>query len=116
MALPVLAAAEALAAEGHRVAAVNARFLKPLDETMLADLLQTCRLVVTAEEGTIVNGFGAMLARRLQESHPEVRTIALGVADELMPQAPRAEQLARQGLTAEGIAARVRAAMPVSVR
>ena len=45
--------------------------------------------------------------------HPDVRVIALGVADELMMQAPRAEQLVRQGLTALGIAARVRAALPL---
>jgi 1-deoxy-D-xylulose-5-phosphate synthase len=113
MALPALAAAEQLAADGISTAAVNARFVKPLDESMLARLLQTCRIVVTAEEGTVVNGFGAMLARLLQESHPDVRVIAMGVADELMVQAPRAEQLARQGLTAEGIAARVRAALPL---
>lgn len=113
MALPALEAAELLAVDGISASAVNARFLKPLDEAMLGDLLQRCRLVVTAEEGTVVNGFGAMLARRLQATHPHVQVIALGVADELMVQAPRAEQLAGQGLTAEGIAARVRAALPL---
>ncbi len=114
MALPALAAAEALAAEGINAAAVNARFLKPLDETMLAAIVSRCRLVVTVEEGTVVNGFGAMLARRLQESHPDVRTISMGVADELTVQAPRADQLAQHGLTAEGIAARVRATLPLT--
>jgi hypothetical protein len=58
-----------------------------------------CRLIVTVEEGTIVNGFGAMLARELQLSHPEVRVVCLGVPDRLMEQAPRAEQLERMGLT-----------------
>ncbi len=113
MALPALAAAEQLAAEGISAAAVNARFIKPFDEAMLAELLRSCRVVVTAEEGTVVNGFGAVIARHLQETHPDVRVIALGVADELMMQAPRAEQLVRQGLTALGIAARVRAALPL---
>jgi 1-deoxy-D-xylulose-5-phosphate synthase len=114
MALPALAAAEQLAADGVNAAAVNVRFLKPLDEAMLSEVVQSCRLIVTVEEGTIVNGFGAMLARRLQEFHPEVRILSMGVADTLMVQAPRAEQLASQGLTAHGIVARVRAAMPVS--
>lgn len=113
MALPALAAAEQLAAEGISAAAVNARFIKPFDEAMLAELLRSCRVVVTAEEGTVVNGFGAVIARHLQETHPDVRVIALGVADELMMQAPRAEQLVRQGLTALGIAARIRAALPL---
>jgi 1-deoxy-D-xylulose-5-phosphate synthase len=114
MALPALEAAEQLAADGLSVAAVNARFVKPMDDAMLHELLRSCRLVVTVEEGTIVNGFGAVVARCLQESHPDVRVVAMGVADELMVQAPRAEQLAAQGLTVAGIVARVRAELPVS--
>jgi 1-deoxy-D-xylulose-5-phosphate synthase len=110
MALPALAAAGLLAAEGIDAAAVNARFLKPYDEPMLDRLLEECRLVVTVEEGTIVNGFGAMLAGRISRSHPTVRVLTLGVPDELMPQASRARQLERFGLTPEGIAAEVRAA------
>jgi 1-deoxy-D-xylulose-5-phosphate synthase len=66
-------------------------------------------LVVTVEEGTVVNGFGAMIARELQATHPEVRVHCLGVPDRLMEQAPRAEQLERFGLTGAGIAARIAA-------
>ncbi len=70
MALPALAAAGMLAAEGLDAAAVNARFLKPIDAAMLEAIARDCRLIVTVEEGTVVNGFGAMLARMLAESHP----------------------------------------------
>ncbi len=108
MALAGLAAAEQLATEGIDAAAVNARFIKPMDEVMLAALVRNCRLLVTVEEGSVVNGFGAVLARRMQESHPDVRVVALGVSDALMEQAPRALQLEREGLTATGIAASVR--------
>ena len=55
-----------------------------------------------------MNGFGAYLAETLQTTHPEVRVIALGVPDELIEQAPRAEQLEVFGLTAGGIARRLR--------
>lgn len=115
MALPALEAAELLAADGLEVAAVNARFLKPMDERMLSGLLEECRVLVTVEEGTVVNGFGAALARRLQDTHPDVRVVALGVADELMVQAPRADQLRRQGLTPAAIADRVRDLAPLHV-
>ena len=117
MARPALAAAEALAAEGFDVAAVNARFIKPLDEAMLERLVVNCSLLVTVEEGTVTNGFGAYLAAHLQRHHPEARVLALGVADELVMQAPRADQLEHYGLTSHGIAASVRATMrltPVS--
>jgi 1-deoxy-D-xylulose-5-phosphate synthase len=115
MALPAAAAAEQLASEGIDATAVNARFLKPMDMTMLGDLTSRCRLIVTVEEGSVVNGFGAMLAAQLAASHPDVRVLALGVADELIVQAPRAEQLEKYGLTAAGIAAAVRAAVAQQV-
>ncbi|MGZ8804171.1 MAG: 1-deoxy-D-xylulose-5-phosphate synthase [Microbacterium sp.] len=111
MALPALAAAELLAREGIDAAAVNARFIKPLDEAMLADLAARCRVIVTVEEGTIVNGFGAYLTAHMQRLHPDVRVAMCGVADELVVQAPRADQLAHYGLTPDGIAATVRAAL-----
>lgn len=111
MALPALAAAELLAAQGIDATAVNARFIKPMDDAMLAELVRTHRLVVTVEEGTVVNGFGAVMAERMQREHPEVRVLALGIADELIVQAARGEQLAKYGLTPDGIAASVTAAV-----
>jgi len=106
---PAVRAAELLAADGIDCAVVNARFLKPLDLAMLELLLQEHRTLVTVEEGTIVNGFGAYLAETLQTTHPEVRVVALGVPDKLIEQAPRAEQLELFGLTPAGIARRITA-------
>jgi 1-deoxy-D-xylulose-5-phosphate synthase len=106
---PAQEAAELLAADGIDCAVVNARFLKPLDLAMLELLLQEHRIIVTVEEGTIVNGFGAYLAETLQTTHPEVRVVALGVPDRLIEQAPRLEQLELFGLTAAGIARRITA-------
>ena len=109
MVLPAVQAAELLAADGIECGVVNCRFLKPLDTAMLESLAQRCRVLVTVEEGTIVNGFGAFLAETLQTTHPEVRVVALGVPDRLIEQAPRAEQLEAFGLTAAGIARRITA-------
>jgi 1-deoxy-D-xylulose-5-phosphate synthase len=106
---PALQAADLLAADGIECAVVNCRFLKPLDSAMLESLVQRHRTLVTVEEGTIVNGFGAYLAETLQTTHPEVRVVALGVPDRLIEQAPRAEQLELFGLTAAGIARRITA-------
>lgn len=107
MVRPALAAADLLAAEGVDCAVVNCRFLKPMDEGMLAALVQRHRVLVTVEEGTVVNGFGAYLAETLQTTNPEVRVVALGVPDRLIEQAPRAEQLDTFGLTPDGIARRI---------
>jgi 1-deoxy-D-xylulose-5-phosphate synthase len=106
---PALAAAEQLHAEGVDCEVVNCRFIKPLDAAMLDSLAQRHRVLVTVEEGTVVNGFGAYLAETLQTTRPEVRVVALGVPDRLVEQAPRADQLEVFGLTAEGIARRIAA-------
>jgi 1-deoxy-D-xylulose-5-phosphate synthase len=107
MVQPALAAAERLAGEGTDAAVINCRFLKPMDESMLERLAREHRVLVTVEEGTVVNGFGAQLAERMQTTHPEVRVVALGVPDRILDQAPRAEQLETYGLTADGIARRI---------
>ncbi|HTS86867.1 MAG TPA: 1-deoxy-D-xylulose-5-phosphate synthase [Gemmatimonadales bacterium] len=109
MVQPSLEAAAQLALEGIDCAVVNCRFLKPMDSGLLQVLAAQYRTLVTAEEGTVVNGFGAYLAETLQTTHPEVRIIALGVPDRLIEQAPRAEQLEACGLTAGGLARRLRA-------
>jgi len=109
MVQPALGAAELLAADGVDCSVVNCRFLKPMDEGMLEALAQRHRVLVTVEEGTVVNGFGAHLAETLQTTRPEVRVVALGVPDRLVEQAPRAEQLEAFGLTADGIARRITA-------
>jgi 1-deoxy-D-xylulose-5-phosphate synthase len=109
MVQPAAEAAEILAQDGIQCAVVNCRFLKPMDASMLEALTQQYRVLVTVEEGTIVNGFGAYLAETLQTTHPELRVVALGVPDRLIEQAPRAEQLDSFGLTAAGIARRIAA-------
>ena len=109
MVAPAQQAAEQLAAEGIDCGVVNCRFIKPLDSGLLQVLAQQYRTLVTVEEGTIVNGFGAYLSETLQTTNPEVRVVALGVPDRLVEQAPRPEQLESFGLTAGGIARRLRA-------
>ncbi len=106
---PSLQAAAQLADEGIDCGVVNCRYLKPLDSGMLQVLAAQHRTLVTVEEGTIVNGFGAYLAETLQTTHPETRVVALGVPDKLVEQAPRTEQLETFGLSAGGIARRLRA-------
>jgi 1-deoxy-D-xylulose-5-phosphate synthase len=106
---PARAAADALAADGFDVTVVNCRFLKPLDRETLDALVRDHRMLVTVEDGAVINGFGAMLAGVVQTTAPEVRVVALGVPDRTWEHAPRAAQLASVGLTGEGIAARIRA-------
>jgi len=113
MVLPSVAAAELLAAAGVNVTVVNCRYLKPFDEETLRTILRDNRQILTVEEGTVVNGFGAYMSAVISTLEPSARVVAHGVPDRFIEQAPRAKQLASVGLDATGIAARVRQAFAV---
>jgi 1-deoxy-D-xylulose-5-phosphate synthase len=104
-----LAAAELLAADGFDVTVVNCRYLKPYDEVTLNAILASHSHVLTVEEGTVVNGFGAYMSAAIRRLAPSVRVSVHGVPDRIIVAAPRKRQLAQCGLDPEGIADRVRA-------
>jgi 1-deoxy-D-xylulose-5-phosphate synthase len=104
-----LSAAAALALEGLNVTVVNCRYLKPHDDLTLAAVLADHKQVLTVEEGTVVNGFGAYMASLIARLDPQVRVLAHGVPDRFITQASRSRQLELTGLDAAGIARRVRA-------
>jgi 1-deoxy-D-xylulose-5-phosphate synthase len=104
-----LAAAEQLAAEGLDVTVVNCRFLKPYDEVTLNAILANHAQVLTLEEGTVVNGFGAYMSATIRRLAPQVRVAVHGVPDRIVYAASRARQLAQCGLDVAGVVERVRA-------
>jgi len=109
--LPALEAAQRLEAEGINATVVNCRFIKPIDEATLAWVIERHTALLTIEEGTIVNGFGASLTRHVESArrqHPKLLMDVLGVPDRIFEHATRSEQLAEAGLDAAGIAARAR--------
>jgi 1-deoxy-D-xylulose-5-phosphate synthase len=109
MVLPALEAARELAKEGVEVTVVNCRYLKPFDEVTLDAILANHRRILTAEEGTVVNGFGSFMAGVIARRDSGVRVSVLGVPDRIIYAASRKKQLALCGLDPAGIASRVRA-------
>ena len=105
MVLEAEKAAEELAEEGIEVTVVNCRFLKPYDQDVLDEVLRDHDLLLTVEEGAVVNGFGAFLARQL-EGRPDargVRTESLGIPDRFIAHGGRGELLREIDLDARGI-------------
>jgi 1-deoxy-D-xylulose-5-phosphate synthase len=111
MVLPALEAARQLESEGLGITVVNCRFLKPIDAKTLAWVTSRHGAVLTVEEGTIVNGFGASIVRQIESlrgpGHP-VAIDVMGAPDRIIDHASRAEQLEETGLTPAAIAARAR--------
>jgi 1-deoxy-D-xylulose-5-phosphate synthase len=105
---PALEAADLLQREGISATVVDCRFIKPLDEAALERLFPAHGSVLTVEEGTEVNGFGALVRRHVADRWPGVRGATLGLPDAFVEHGERAELLAELGLSAGGIAERAR--------
>jgi 1-deoxy-D-xylulose-5-phosphate synthase len=112
LAANVLAAAELLAEDGIQVEVVDARFCKPVDGRMLADVLKPGHPVLTVEDHSLQNGFGtAVTEYATAHQLPTANLVRLGMPDRLIGHATRKEQLAEVGLDSAGIAASVRDAI-----
>jgi transketolase len=108
----VLKAAELLAADGLSVRVADVFRLKPLSGEDLAEIIGHPRRVVTVEEHNITGGFGAAVAMHLATRDNSPPLTVLGLPDSfLFGSASRGWAHQEFGLTAEGIAASVRAAM-----
>ncbi len=103
-----LRAAALLADQGINPTVINCRYIKPMDRERLAELVDY-QLVVTLEEGNIVNGFGAMAANLLySEFGFRGKLRKLGFRDVNIEHATRSEQVNATGLDAAGIAGTVK--------
>jgi 1-deoxy-D-xylulose-5-phosphate synthase len=90
------------------VTLVNARFAKPMDAALLAELADDHAIVLSAEDHALPGGFGSVVAETIADRGLPLTLQRMGVRDELIPHAGREQQLADQGLSRAGIAARLR--------
>ena len=106
-----LGAADLLARDGLDVTVADARFAKPLDAGLLAQLAAEHDLLVTVEEGVLAGGFGTAVWECLSDGGVAPRILRVGLPDRYVTHgAPRLlhEEV---GFTAERIAERVEAAV-----
>jgi 1-deoxy-D-xylulose-5-phosphate synthase len=110
MVYPSVEAAEKLAKDGFYSTVVNARFVKPLDGELILALARTKRLIITVEEAYLAGGFGSAVMELLEENGllDKIKVVRMGVADEIVPHGDPKFLLARYGLDARGIYAKVR--------
>jgi 1-deoxy-D-xylulose-5-phosphate synthase len=107
-----LGAAELLAEHGLDVTVADARFAKPLDSLLLAQLAADHDLLVTVEEGVLNGGFGSAVWESLSEEGAAVpRILRVGLPDRYVTHGAPALLHEEVGFTAERIAERVEAAV-----
>jgi transketolase len=105
-----LKARDILAGEGIDAGVINMSTIKPLDGDSLLAAARGSRLVVTAEEHSVIGGLGGAVSEFLSENSP-VRVLRIGVKDSFGRSGSPAELLRLYGLTADDIAGAIRRAM-----
>jgi 1-deoxy-D-xylulose-5-phosphate synthase len=78
---------------------VNARFLRPLDESLILPLARRIGRVVTMEEGALAGGFGAAVVESLNDHDVMVPVYRIGIPDQLVDHASPDQSKVALGLT-----------------
>jgi 1-deoxy-D-xylulose-5-phosphate synthase len=106
---PSLEAAALLDKEGIGVTVVNSRFVVPLDEELIGDLVGRHRALITVEENVVAGGFGSAVLEFLHArgcSPPAAH--CLGIPARFVEHSPQAVLRRKYRLDPEGIAQEVR--------
>jgi 1-deoxy-D-xylulose-5-phosphate synthase len=99
----------------------NMRFVKPLDDALVAQIARGHALVVTLEENVVMGGAGSAVAESLAAQGITVPLLHLGLPDRFIDHGDQSQLLATVGLSREGILASIGArlaqlAPPASIR
>lgn len=105
-----LEARKMLMAEGLDVGVINMATIKPLDEEMVLMAAKAARLIVTAEEHSIIGGLGSAVCELLSEKMP-TPVKRVGVKDKFGRSGKPEELLRLYGLTAEDIVQTVKSSL-----
>lgn len=102
---PSLEATRLLSEAGINASVINARFVKPLDMSLISELAKKTGYVLTVEENAVAGGFGSAILEELNKSGMEgIKLKIIGIPDRFIEQGPQALLRKQLGLDAEGIA------------
>jgi len=107
-----LEAADRLTVRGIDVTVADARFAKPIDTALMAQLAADHELLVTVEEGVLAGGFGSAVWETLNDGGLHVpRILRVGLPDRFVTHGPVPLLHAEVGFTGRRIADRIAAAV-----
>jgi len=82
----VMAAVDELAEKGIDVKVVNARFIKPMDEEMLHEIMSSKTPILTVEESVLQGGFGSAVLEFASDHHYQNKIERIGIPDQFVEQ------------------------------
>ncbi len=95
---------EALKEKGNEITLVNARFIKPLDETMLKNLAKEHEVIFTLEEQLFQGGYGQAVSSFYMRNHMNrIRVENIAIEDTFVEHGAVAALRKRLGLDAESV-------------
>ena len=97
-----------LRSEGIHPAHYDMRFAKPLDETLLKEVLDNYDKIITVEDGTVLGGFGSAIAEFMVEKGYKNELKILGIPDSVIEHGTLKELHKECGYDAEAIKNAVR--------
>jgi 1-deoxy-D-xylulose-5-phosphate synthase len=106
-----LEAAEELRGSEIAVTVADARFAKPIDAGLMAQLAAEHDLLVTIEEGVLAGGFGSAVWETLNETGTTARILRVGLPDRYVTHGKPALLHEEVGFTGKRIAERIAAAI-----
>ncbi|MCI7478367.1 MAG: 1-deoxy-D-xylulose-5-phosphate synthase, partial [Selenomonadales bacterium] len=108
MAEKAMEVAELLYSEGIHATVANMRFVKPLDEKLIDDLVKDAKLVVTVEENALAGGFGSAVLEYMSDAGWHNNVLRFGIEDKFIEQGTQKELLELCGLMPEQIADKIK--------
>lgn len=97
-------ALEAVRLSGVPARVYNMRYLKPLDMSIIDEVLSSCGTVVTVEDGVVTGGLAGAVCEAASVRGAGVRIIPVGVGDEFVTQGTQDELRNSQGLSSGKLA------------
>ena len=105
-----LEASRILRDEGIDAGVINMSTVKPLDTETLLRASKSCRLIVTAEEHSVIGGLGSAVSEFLSETNP-TRLLRIGIKDDFGCSGTSKELLKLYGLTADTMVKTIKEAL-----
>lgn len=104
-----LKAAEQLEIEGYRVGVINARYIKPLDEALLHQILKQKIPILTVEESLLKGGFGASVLEFIEaNNYRDVIMHRIGLSDEFISHGSVSIILESFGISTTGLVLKIK--------
>ncbi len=105
-----LESAKILRDEGIDAGVINMSTVKPLDTDTLLRASKACRLIVTAEEHSVIGALGSAVSEFLSENNP-TRLLRIGIKDTFGCSGTSKELLKLYGLTADNMVKSIKEAL-----